>query len=136
VPPGSRLPDSTSPGIVLKDGKPVLGFSAIGSGLAQRTLGALLDILAHGKSPQQAITSPAHGGLDYSKAAAGEIGALVGAAEFPADYLDQLRALGQNSLPDDAQRGYWIAIAVDGASPRLRGGELRELKIGGGAVGY
>ena len=136
VAPGSRLPDSTSPGIVLKDGKPALGFSAIGSGLAQRTLGALLDTLAHGKSPQQAIASPAHGGFDYSKAASGEIGALVGAGEFSADYLKQLQELGQVTREDDAQRGYWIGIAMAGAQPRLRAGELRELKIGGGAAGY
>jgi hypothetical protein len=40
------------------------------------------------------------------------------------------------SREDDAQRGYWIGIAVADAEPRLRGGELRELKIGGGALGY
>jgi len=136
VPPGSRLPDPTSPGIVLEKGKPVLGFSGIGSGLAQRTLGALLDILAHGKSPQQAIASPAHGGFDYSKAASGEIAALVGAREFSADYLARLTELGQNTREDDAQRGYWIGIAVSGNAPRLHGGELREMKMGGGAAGY
>jgi len=136
LPPGSRLPDPTSPGIVLENGKPVLGFSGIGSGLAQRTLGALLDILAHGKSPQQAIASPAHGGFDYSKAASGEIGALVGKGEFSADYLRQLQEMGQATQEDDAQRGYWIGIALDERKPRLRGGELREMKMGGGAVGY
>jgi gamma-glutamyltranspeptidase / glutathione hydrolase len=136
VPPGSRLPDSTSPGIVLRKGKPVLGFSGIGSGLAQRTLGALLDILAHGKTPQQAIASPAHGGFDYSKAASGDIAALVGAREFSADFLGRLTDIGQNTREDDAQRGYWIGIAVGDVAPRLRGGELREMKMGGDAVGY
>jgi len=136
LPPGSRLPDPTSPGLVLKGGKPVLGFSGIGSGLAQRTFGALLDILVHGKSPQQAIASPAHGGFDYSKAASGQVGALVGKGEFSSDYLKQLEQLGQPVSEDDAQRGYWIGIAIDDREPRLRGGELREMKMGGGAVGY
>jgi gamma-glutamyltranspeptidase/glutathione hydrolase len=134
--PGSRLPDSTSPGVVLKDGKPVLGFSAIGSGLEVRTLGALIDILGHGMTPQQAIASPAHGGFDYSKAAAGEIGAMVGVHECSAEYLDELRKLGQPVREDDTQRGYWIGISLGAGAPRLRAGEVREFQLGGDAFGY
>jgi hypothetical protein len=59
-----------------------------------RTLGALVDVLGHGMTPEQAIASPAHGGFDYSKAASGEIGAMVGVGEFNAEYLEQLRKLG------------------------------------------
>jgi gamma-glutamyltranspeptidase/glutathione hydrolase len=136
VAPGSRLPDDTSPGLVLRDGKPVLGFSAIGAGLHVRTLGALLDTLAHGMSPQQAIASPALGGLDFSKAAAGEIGVTVGAGDFSPDYLRQLRDLGQSVTEDDAQRGYWIGIAVNSGKPRFNGGALREMSLGGEAAGY
>ena len=113
-----------------------MGFSSIGSGLMVRTLGALMDTLGHGMSPEQAIASPAHGGFDYSKAASGDIGALVGVGEFKPDYLKQLNDLGQTTREDDAQRGYWIAVAIDPGTPRLRGGALRELKIGGGAEGY
>jgi gamma-glutamyltranspeptidase / glutathione hydrolase len=134
--PGARLPDATAPGIALKDGKPALGFSSIGSGLLSRTLGALMDTLGHGMTPEQAIASPAHGGFDYSKAASGEIGALVGAGEFSADYLQKLAELGQVTREDNAQRGYWIGVAIGSGSPRLRGGALRELEIGGGAEGY
>ncbi len=134
--PGSRLPDATSPGLALKDGKPALGFSSIGSGLISRTLGALMDTLAHGMTPEQAIASPAHGGFDYSKAQSGEIGALVGTGEFKPDYLKKLNDLGQVTREDDAQRGYWIGVAIASGSPRLRGGALRELNIGGAAEGY
>ncbi len=136
VAPGSRLPDDTSPGLVIRDGKPVLGFSAIGAGLHVRTLGALLDTLAHGMSPQQAIASPALGGLDFSRAAAGEIGLTVGKSDFSAQYLQQLRELGQPVIEDDLQRGYWIGIAVDAGKPRLKGGALREMSMGGEAAGY
>jgi gamma-glutamyltranspeptidase/glutathione hydrolase len=134
--PGSRLPDLTNPGVALKDGKPALTFSSIGAGVDVRTLGALLDVLGHGMTPEQAIASPAHGGFDYSKAASGEIGAMVGVGEFSAEYLEQLRKLGQPVREDNAQRGYWIGIGVGTGKSRLRGGELREMNMGGGAVGY
>jgi gamma-glutamyltranspeptidase/glutathione hydrolase len=126
--PGSRLPDSTMPGVVLRDGKPVLGFSSIGSGLGPRTLAALVDVLGHGMTPHQAIANPSPGGLDFSRAAQGEIGAFVAANDFAPDYLAKLGALGQPVKEDDAQRGYWIAIGVEGAgnTRRLRSGALRE----------
>jgi gamma-glutamyltranspeptidase / glutathione hydrolase len=134
--PGSRLPDFTNPGVALRDGKPTLTFSGIGTGLDVRTLGALVDVLGHGMTPEQAIASPAHGGFDYSKAASGEIGAMVGVGEFSGEYLEQLRKLGQPVREDNTQRGYWIGIGVGSGELRLRGGELREMKMGGGAVGY
>jgi gamma-glutamyltranspeptidase/glutathione hydrolase len=134
--PGSRLPDFTNPGVALRDGKPVLSFSSIGTGVDVRTLGALMDVLGHGMTPEQAIASPAHGGFDYSKAASGEIGAMVGVGELSAEYLEQLRALGQPVREDDTQRGFWIGIGVGDGESRLRGGGLRELAMGGGAVGY
>lgn len=134
--PGSRLPDDTGPGVVLRDGKPVLGFSAIGSGLTLRTLGALLDILAHGKSPQEAQDAPSVGGLDYTHAARGEFGVTVGNGDLDAKYLAELRDMGQPVKEDDAQRGYWLGIAIGQQAPRLRAGEARELPLGGGAVGY
>jgi gamma-glutamyltranspeptidase/glutathione hydrolase len=40
--PGSRLPDFTNPGVALRDGKPALTFSGIGTGVDVRTLGALV----------------------------------------------------------------------------------------------
>jgi hypothetical protein len=49
--------------------------------------------------------------------------------------LKQLRELGQATREDDAQRGYWIGIAVEAGDPRPRAGELREVKMGGGAAG-
>jgi gamma-glutamyltranspeptidase/glutathione hydrolase len=134
--PGSRLPDFSNPGVALKDGRPAMSFSGIGVGVDVRTLGALVDVLGHGMAPQQAIASPAHGGFDYSNAVSGEIGAMVGVGEFSTEYLAQLRKLGQPVREDNMQRGYWIGIGVGTGEKRLRGGELREIQMGGGAVGY
>jgi len=136
IKPGSRLPEGISPGIALKDGKPALGFSCIGVGVPSRTLGALIDTLGFGMTPRQAIASPAHGGFDFSKAASGEIAAVIGKGEFSEDYLRRLHELGQTTLEDDLQRGYWIAIGIDASSGARRGGALREMHGGGGAVGY
>jgi len=136
IKPGARLPESVSPGIALKDGKPALGFSCIGVGVPMRTLGAVIDTLGFGMTPQQAIASPAHGGFDYSKFAAGEIGAVIGQGEFSADYLRRLHELGQTTREDDLQRGFWIGIGIDAKSGLLRGGALREMQMGGGAAGY
>ena len=135
-PCSSRLPESVSPGIALKDGRPALGFSCIGVGVPMRTLGAVIDTLGFGMTPQQAIASPAHGGFDYSKFAAGEIGAVIGQGEFGADYLRRLHELGQTTREDDLQRGFWIGIGIDAKSGLLRGGALREMHMGGGAAGY
>jgi len=136
IAPGSRLPDLTNPGVALKDGKPVLTFSCIGAGVDVRTLGALVDVLGHGMAPGEAIASPAHGGFDYSRVASGEIGAMVGVGEFSTEYLAQLRELGQPVREDNTQRGYWIGIGVGTNEKRLRAGELREMQMGGGAMGY
>ena len=100
-----------------------------------RTLGAVVDTLGFGMTPQQAIASPAHGGFDYSRAASGEIAAVIGTGEFSDDYLRRLHELGQTTREDDLQRGYWIGIGI-GAGGLKRGGELREMRAGGGAIGY
>jgi gamma-glutamyltranspeptidase / glutathione hydrolase len=136
--PGSRLPDSTMPGVVLREGKPVLGFSSIGSGLGPRTLAALVDVLGHGMTPHQAIANPSPGGLDFSRVAQGEIGAFVAANDFTADYLEKLRALGQPVKEEDAQRGYWIAIGIEGAGDtrRLHSGALREFSTAERPAGH
>jgi len=134
--PGSRLPEPTSPGIALRNGKPALGFSCIGVGVPMRTFGAVMDTLGFGMTPQQAIASPAHGGFDYSKVASGEIGAFVGKGEFSDDYLRRLHELGQTTREDDLQRGFWIGIGINAESGLLRAGALREMQVGGGAAGY
>jgi len=60
----------------------------------------------------------------------------VGANEFSADYKKQAAALGLNMIDQDATRGYWIGIQIDPKSGELRGGAIRELALGGRAVGY
>jgi gamma-glutamyltranspeptidase/glutathione hydrolase len=139
VVPGERLPDPTNPGLVVKDGKPFMGFSSIGSGLHLRTISALVSVLDYGLSPQEAINQPALGlylPKPDAKKAAEFLGLTVGANEFSAEYKQQAAALGLNLIDQNETRGYWIGIQIDPKTDELRGGAIRELALGGRAVGY
>jgi gamma-glutamyltranspeptidase/glutathione hydrolase len=130
--PGRRLPDPTNPGLVVKDGKPIMAFGSIGSGLHIRTVGSLLAVLDFGLTPQQAINEPSIGCFEF-----GGIDRLtVGTKEFAPAFLQAVRDLGQDVIENDSLRGYWIGIQIDSATRELHGGAIRELAMGGRAVGY
>lgn len=130
--PGRRLPDPTNPGLVAKDGKPVMTFGSIGSGLHIRTIGSLVAVLDFGLTPQQAINEPSIGCFEF-----GGIDKLtVGTKEFSPEFLQAVRDLGQNVIENDPLRGYWIGIQIDPKTRALHGGAIRELAMGGRAVGY
>jgi gamma-glutamyltranspeptidase / glutathione hydrolase len=129
---GVRLPDPTNPGLVVKDGKPVMAFGSIGSGLHIRTVGSLMAVLDFGLTPQQAINEPSIGCFQFG----GVDKLTVGSKEFAPEFLQALRALGQDVVENDPLRGYWIGIQIDPATRQLHGGAIRELAMGGRAVGY
>jgi gamma-glutamyltranspeptidase / glutathione hydrolase len=54
----ARLPAPTETGILFKDGKPVLGFASMGSGLHQRTFQALVNVMHFGMTVDEAINTP------------------------------------------------------------------------------
>ena len=55
---GIRLPETTNPVIVLKNGEPVLASSTIGSALHEVTLQNLINVLDLGMDPQRAVNQP------------------------------------------------------------------------------
>ncbi|EQD48303.1 Gamma-glutamyltranspeptidase, partial [mine drainage metagenome] len=121
--PGRRLPDPTNPGLVLRNGKPVMAFGSIGAGLHIRTIGSLIAVLDFGLTPQQAINEPSIGCFEM-----GGIGRLtVGAKEFPPEFLKAVHDLGQDVVESDPLRGYWIGIQIDPVTRELHGGAIREL---------
>lgn len=129
---GRRLPDPTAPGLVLKSGKPVMAFGSIGAGLHIRTVGSLMAVLDFGLTPQQAINEPSIGCFEM-----GGIECLtVGSKEFTAEFLQAVRDLGQDVIENDSLRGYWIGIQIDPVTHQLHGGAIRELAMGGRAVGF
>lgn len=139
IEPGTRLPDPTNPGLVLRDGKPFMGFSSIGSGLHQRTIGGLISVLDFGLTPSEAVDKPALGSFSFSALAedgSGPAAQGVGVGDYPAEFIAEVEAMGQPIDEDDATRGYWIAIMIDPESGELHGASIRGLALGGRAVGY
>ena len=122
VPPGGRLPDSTNPLIVLKDGKPVLASTAMGLGLHETTLQNLVNILDFGMDPKTSVDQPNFRGAsptEYRKE-------VIGEGDFSAAILDGLRVRGQpvQIVPRDNPLGYgyWIGIQIDRLGRRLTAG--------------
>ena len=130
--PGARLPDPTNPGLVVKDGKPVMAFGSIGSGLHIRTVASLIGVLDYGLTPQQAINEPSLGSFEFG----GVRKLTVGCNEMKPQFMQAVRNLGQDMSESDPLRGYWLGIQIDPATRELRGGTIRELAMGGRAVGY
>ncbi|WP_161966155.1 gamma-glutamyltransferase [Steroidobacter cummioxidans] len=134
VTPGGRLPDPSSPGLVVAKGKPFLGFSSIGAGLHARTVTALISVLDFGMTPQQAINEPSLG--SFTLGADGASVLTLGKNEFKPEFISQVEKLGQPLMENDQLRGYWIGVQIDQKTGELHGGAIRELAMGGRAVGY
>jgi gamma-glutamyltranspeptidase/glutathione hydrolase len=58
VGPGKRLPDPTTPMLVLKSGKPQFAAGSMSPGLHQKTIQSLVNLLDYGMSPKEAIDAP------------------------------------------------------------------------------
>ena len=136
--PGKRLPDPMCPLIVLKDGKPVLGSSAIGGGLHQRTLQMLASVLDFQMDPQAAVEAPTLMLPDYS---GGKPVAQVDQNQYEPKQLAAVRALGQpvkELAPELAGgvRGYWVGVHIDPNTGLRRAIGTRRPPIPSVAVGY
>lgn len=135
--PGGRLPATTHPGIVLKDGEAVLGFGATGIGSMTRSIAVLLNVLGHGMTPQEAIDEPSLGGFEFERGPPPQVVATVGQGELDDAYLKSLRDLGQTTRVSNSARGYWLGVAIDAKTGTRRAGVMREFpQLAGGAVGY
>jgi gamma-glutamyltranspeptidase/glutathione hydrolase len=136
--PGKRLPDPMCPLVVLQDGKPVLGSSAIGGGLHQRTLQMLSNILDFGMAAQAAAEQPA---FLLPAFGVGPATAQVEKGQYDAKLLEGVRALGQSIKEVSAQeagayRGYWVGVQVDPSTGLRRGVGTRKPPLPCVAVGY
>jgi gamma-glutamyltranspeptidase / glutathione hydrolase len=120
---GKRLPDPMCPLIVLKDDKPVLGSSAIGGGLHQKTLQVLSSVLDFGMDPAAAAEQPAF--LLPAFSASLPV-AQVERGKFDGKLLDAVRILGQQVRELSVQeagafRGYWVGVQIAPKSNLRRG---------------
>jgi gamma-glutamyltranspeptidase/glutathione hydrolase len=137
LPPGGRLPPTMHPGMMLKDGKVVLGFGTLGIGSMTRSIAVLLNVLGHGMTPQEAIDEPSLGGFEGERGPPPAVLATVGRGEFDEAYLSSLRELGQGTRISNSARGYRLGVAIDPKTGTRRAGVMREFpQLAGGAVGY
>lgn len=125
VGPGARLPDQSSPLIVLKGGKPVLASTAIGSGLVEATLQNLINVLDFGMNPKTSVEQPNSRGPFSGGGGNQDRGnEVVAAGEFSQAVLDGVRAKGQGIKVGAKydQAGEWIGIQIDPETHKLIGG--------------
>jgi gamma-glutamyltranspeptidase/glutathione hydrolase len=115
VKPGSRLPAPTETGILLKDGKPVLGFASMGAGLHQRTFQGLLNVTCFGMDVEAAINKPDFF-LPSIDPATGETTIGVPEGRFDPKLLDET-GIAWRAMPLAEARlggeGKWVAISRD-----------------------
>jgi gamma-glutamyltranspeptidase/glutathione hydrolase len=122
VKPGGRLPAPTETGILFQNGKPVLGFASMGSGLHQQTFQCLLNVTRFGMTVDQAINAPDFF-LPATDMKTGVLTVNVPKGRFPRAVLD---AMGYAYDEIDASRvrfggeGLWVAISRDPKTGELR----------------
>src|SRR5262249_33644781 len=124
IKPGDRLPEVTDPVIVLKDGKPYLASSSIGSGLHQTTMNNLVNVLDFGMDLKKSIDTP-----NFMGPLAGnslwDVQALA-EGDFDENLIRAVIAKGQaikllSKTEAMAQRGYWVAIQIDAKTSKRVG---------------
>jgi gamma-glutamyltranspeptidase len=136
--PGNRLPDPMCPLMVLEGGKPILGSSAIGGGLHQRTLQVLSSVLDFGMDPQLAVEQPAFLLPAFSS---GPGTAQVEKGPFDSKLLAAVRAMGQpvkkvSTEQATAYRGYWVDVHVEARGGLRRGVGTRKAPFPSVAEGH
>jgi gamma-glutamyltranspeptidase/glutathione hydrolase len=132
---GVRLPETTNPVIVLKNGKPVLASSTIGSALQEVTVQNLINVLDLGMDPQSAVDQPNFQGpfigINVTGTPQPQPNKEVLDAGIPARIIDGLKQRGQEIYEGPngaAQSGYWIGIRINPKTRELSGGATRRLR--------
>ena len=133
--PGQRLPEPINPLIVLRDGRPVLAGSSVGTGLFDVTIQGLVNVLDYGMDPKKAQHAAYFRPPDFSDPFRPT---RVTRGEFSASVLDRVRLLGipiVEQAPAEASGfGYWISAVIEPRSVRRMGVTLNDFN--GLAEGY
>jgi gamma-glutamyltranspeptidase/glutathione hydrolase len=122
VGPGVRLPDPTEPLIITRDGKPVAALSSIGSGLHQKTVATLVNLIDFGMGIKRAVDEPSWHLPEFSAAGLGAQQIFEG--DFCDCLIDAVRALGlelkvlPQGIDSRAPRGYVVGASIDAEGVR------------------
>jgi gamma-glutamyltranspeptidase len=120
---------------VLKDGRPVLGLSAIGSGIHEESIKCLFNALGFGKGPQEAIDAPSFVPTFGNQVNSPSVAIAVAEGAFPASLIEDVRKRGLEIelLPFDQARrtrGAAAIVTVDPATGIKEGGSVRRFSLG------
>jgi len=141
IKPGDRLPDTTNPVIVLKNDKPYLASSSVGSALHQNTMSNLVNVLDFGMDLKKSIDTPNFMGPFFGMSLGGGPPVpqlymeVLAEGEFDENLVKAVVAKGQaiKLLPkhQTGGNGYWVAIQIDpktgkrvGVAPPLINGDV------------
>ncbi len=133
--PGERLQNPTVPLVVLKDGRPVLGLSAIGSGIYEESVKCLFNVLGFGRSVQEAIDAPTVVPTFGDAVDSPSVAIAVSEDDYDAALLERARAMGLDIevLPArEARRrkGAVAAVSLDPRTGMREGGSARRFSLG------
>lgn len=122
VTPGQRLPAPTEQGILFKDGKAVLGFASMGSGLHQRTFQALMNVMHFGMTVDEAINTAdfLYSDTDLTN---GQLTLRVPKGRFDKAVLDAVGYAYKEVDPTDVRfggEGLWVGISRNPKTGELR----------------
>lgn len=119
--PGVRLPDATNPGLVMKDGKPLIAHGSIGIGLHQKTIQMLHSMLDFGMSPDDAANAPAFGAPEFTATGMTER-TSISAGRFNPEVVEKANAMGAGLFESDLMQGGWSAVMIEPESQKRLGG--------------
>ena len=117
--PGKRLPEGTVPGLVLKDGKPVLGFGCISGGAQLQTFISLLNVLDFKMTPQESIEKPGIGDLSFDQ---DKLCLTIEPKLFSDSLIHQANKYNAWFLESSSVMSiFWTGISIDNKSEKLSG---------------
>jgi gamma-glutamyltranspeptidase/glutathione hydrolase len=121
VPPGGRLPDPTEVGILSKDGKPVLAFASMATGLHQQTLQSLVNIMDFRMDVKQAVDAPALFLPLPDTSMPPKQTMRVMRSAFPREVLEASGLPYREIEPEERRlaQGLWIAVTRDPESGKV-----------------
>jgi gamma-glutamyltranspeptidase/glutathione hydrolase len=120
--PGNRIADGTTPGIALRNGQPVLGFTGINSGNHNQTITALLNVLDFKMKPQESVYSPSIGMFDFIN---DELNLFIEPNRFSDSLLPEAGKLNVTYHEDrQVMGGCWTGIYRSLDTAKLSGTEV------------
>jgi gamma-glutamyltranspeptidase/glutathione hydrolase len=121
IKPGDRLPETTNPVIVLKNDKPYLASSCIGSALHQTTMSNLVNVLDFDMDLKKSIDTPYFMWPYFGSPLGGGVPQMymevLAEGEFDENLVKAVVAKGQaiKLIPKNQTGGFgsWVAIQID-----------------------